>query len=714
MAKTGMSIAIQGELVGWSIEGNPYNYPENKRDFFVYTVINIETRERWHPKDVKDFADVWGLKHVKIIGCTTLPAIAKSHKELVDRADKGEGEGLVFKCCDDNRWFKVLSSKYIITKGDEARALAEEKARSGKNNNGAPPAPYGQHLKSAEAMAPARPQVGGSQLASQLGTTATTKTTQQASTTAFVAVPRSLEENRLSFEEAAGLVPKPNLNKISLAFLLAPTSPTQELQVDKMSSIPFNDSASTEEAAAVENSEVSPLTPKPLIILFTNADISSHKQVTIPVQSSDNSPHSTTHTEAQPITAVANTQAQPITAAADTNTESPAHEPGYHNMSKADFDHFTQTCFAAENAGAHGWLEGWSSGYLQTHGKPLEFDTAGNIINASTPAQVATPTENVANTTPPAQVPTPVEHQTRAPAPTITRRWTNSRLRYNSLPIVPVTAAPKDTVPTVPENTRWVNTTIDLTDGAPTVHKESVTLTTRDNNGRLVKTKLTIKSGTLPTRFSRRVANASTRVNSVVPRVQTVTSRVQTATSRVQTEASHVSPTVARPTSIPARPTPSSQRVPLVTLRVLGGTPRVSPGVARPTSVVTFPTLGSSRPTSSSQGLTSVPAGPTSIPQGLAPVMAGPTLVPQRILTSTVTVAGGAGAASAASAAIGTGASTATIVPASAATDATTANADPRHLPIGGGEQTMSGRYRGFAQWLGIVGGGGVDDVKQE
>lgn len=666
MAKTGMSIAIQGELVGWSIEGNPYNYPENKRDFFVYTVINIETRERWHPKDVKDFADVWGLKHVKIIGYTTLPAIAKSHKELVDRADKGEGEGLVFKCCDDNRWFKVLSSKYIITKGDEARALAEEKARSGKNNNGAPPAPYGQHLKSAEAMAPARPQVGGSQLASQLGTAATTKTTQQASTTAFVAVPRSLEENRLSFEEAAGLVPKPNLNKMSLAFLLAPTSPTQESQVDKMSSVPFNDSASTEEAAAVENSEVSPLTPKPLIILFTNADISSHKQVTIPVQSSDNSPHSTTHTEAQP-----------ITAAADTNTESAAHEPGYHNMSKADFDHFTQTCFAAENAGAHGWLEGWSSGYLQTHGKPLEFDTAGNIVNASTPAQV----------------PTPVEHQTRAPAPTITRRWTNSRLRYNSLPIVPVTAAPKDTVPTVPENTRWVNTTIDLTDGAPTVHKESVTLTTRDNNGRLVKTKLTIKSGTLPTRLSRRVANASTRANSVVPRVQTVT-------SRVQTEASRVSPTVARPTSIPARPTPSSQRAPLVTLRVLGGTPRVSPGVARPTSVVTPPTLGTSRPTSSSQGLTSVPAGPTSIPQGLAPVMAGPTLVPQRISTSTVTVAGGASAA--------------TIVPASAATNATTANADPRHLPIGGGEQTMSGRYRGFAQWLGIVGGGGVDDVKQE
>lgn len=354
-------------------------------------------------------------------------------------------------------------------------------------------------------------------------------------------------------------------------------------------------------------------------------------------------------------------------------------------MSKADFDHFTQTCFAAENAGAHGWLEGWSSGYLQAHGKPLEFDTAGNIVNASTP------TENVVNTTTPAQVPTPVEHQTRTPAPTITRRWTNSRLRYNSLPLVPVTAAPKDTVPTVPENTRWVNTTIDLTDGAPTVHKESVTLTTRDNNGRLVKTKLTIKSGTLPTRFSRRVANASTRASSVVPRVQTVT-------SRVQTEASRVSPTVARPTSIPARPTPSSQRVPLVTLRVLGGTPRVSPGVARPTPVVTPPTLGTSRPTSSSQGLTSVPAGPTSIPQGLAPVMAGPTLVPQRISTSTVTVAGGAGAASAAS----------------AATNATTANADPRHLPIGGGEQTMSGRYRGFAQWLGIVGGGGVDDVKQE
>lgn len=682
MAHAGLSIAIQGELVGWNIEGNPYNYPENKRDFFVYTVIDIETRERWHPKDVKSFADDLGLKHVKIIGYTSLPAIAKSHKDLLDRADKGEGEGLVFKCCDDNRWFKVLSSKYIITKGDEARAAAEEKARSGKKNNGAPPAPYGQHLMSA-----------ANHSKQPVAETATTKTTQQANTNALVAVTRSLEENQLSFEEAAGLVPKPNLNKMSLAFLLAPTSPTQESQVDKMSSVPFIDSAHTkEEAAAVENSQVRPLTPKPLIILFTNAYISSHKQETIPIQSSDNCPHSTTHTEAQPITAAADTEAQPITAAADTNTETAAREPGYYKMNKADFDHFTKTCFAAENAGAHGWLDGWSSDYLLTHGKPLEFDSTGNIVTASTPSQVPTPTENVVNASAPAQVPTPIERQTRAPAPAIPSRWTNSRLRYNSLPIVPVAAAPKDILPTVRENTRWVNTTLDLTDEAPTVHKESVALTTRDNNGELVKMKLTIKSGTLPARFSGRVANTSTRANSIVPRVQTDTPRVQTETPRVSPAVAHPTSIVARPasiapriqtetprlsfgaappTSIVARPATSSQRVPLVTLRVLGATPRVSSGVARPASIV-------ARPATSSQGLTFVPAGPTSIPRGVS--------------TSTVTVTGAAGAASAASA----------------------ATANPRHLPISGGEQTMSGRYRGFAQWLGIVGGGGVDDVCQE
>lgn len=678
MAHAGLSIAIQGELVGWNIEGNPYNYPENKRDFFVYTVIDIETRERWHPKDVKSFADDLSLKHVKIIGYTTLPAIARSHKDLLDRADKGEGEGLVFKCCDDNRWFKVLSSKYIITKGDEARAAAEEKARSGKKNNGAPPAPYGQHLMSA-----------ANHSKQPVAETATTKTTPQANTNALVAVTRSLEENQLSFEEAAGLVPKPNLNKMSLAFLLAPTSPTQESQVDKISSVPFIDSAHTkEEAAAVENSQVRPLTPKTLIILFTNADISSHKQETIPIQSSDNSPHSTTHTEAQPITAVADTEAQPITAAADTNTETAAREPGYYKMNKADFDNFTKTCFAAENAGAHGWLDGWSSDYLQTHGKPLEFDSTGNIVtastpsqvptatenivNASAPSQVPTPTENVVNASAPAQVPTPIERQTRAPAPAIPSRWTNSRLRYNSLPIVPVAAAPKDILPTVRENTRWVNTTLDLTDEAPTVHKESVALTTRDNNGELVKMKLTIKSGTLPARFSGRVANTSTRANSIVPRVQTDTPRVQTETPRV-------SPAVAHPTSIVARPASIATRPASIAPRIQTETPRLSLGAAPPTSIV-------ARPATSSQGLTFVPAGPTSIPRGVS--------------TSTVTIAGAAGAASAASAATGTGASAAT--------------ANPRHLPISGGEQTMSGRYRGFAQWLGIVGGGGVDDVCQE
>ncbi|KAK0746735.1 hypothetical protein B0T18DRAFT_324259, partial [Schizothecium vesticola] len=117
MSLAGLSIAIQGELVGWNIQGNPYNYPENKRDFFVYTVVDVETRERWHPKDVKSFADDLGLKHVEVLGYTTLPSIAKNHKGLLDRADKRGGEGLVFKCCDDNRWFKVLSNKYILKKG---------------------------------------------------------------------------------------------------------------------------------------------------------------------------------------------------------------------------------------------------------------------------------------------------------------------------------------------------------------------------------------------------------------------------------------------------------------------------------------------------------------------------------------------------------------------------------------------------------------------
>ncbi|AEO67170.1 uncharacterized protein THITE_24041, partial [Thermothielavioides terrestris NRRL 8126] len=115
----GQNIAIQAELVGPSIQGNPYGYAADAaHELFVFAVVDLAAGRRWHPRRAHAFAvGHLGLKHVPVLGYHTIPALARHHQDLIDRAELKRGEGLVFKNCDDGRWFKVLSSRWILQKG---------------------------------------------------------------------------------------------------------------------------------------------------------------------------------------------------------------------------------------------------------------------------------------------------------------------------------------------------------------------------------------------------------------------------------------------------------------------------------------------------------------------------------------------------------------------------------------------------------------------
>lgn len=79
--------------------------------------------KRWHPREVESFAAEHGLEHVPVLGYRTVREVARHHEDLQVRADLKDGEGLVFKSCAvDGRWFKVLSSRWIMEKGDEKLA----------------------------------------------------------------------------------------------------------------------------------------------------------------------------------------------------------------------------------------------------------------------------------------------------------------------------------------------------------------------------------------------------------------------------------------------------------------------------------------------------------------------------------------------------------------------------------------------------------------
>ncbi|KAK0736158.1 hypothetical protein B0T21DRAFT_383784 [Apiosordaria backusii] len=202
LSKLGLNIAIQGELIGHNILGNPYGYtaPNKKAsakdklgdcgngfDFFLYSIVDIHTGKRWNPKAVSQFAVEHGLRHVPIEGYVRIREIANSHDELQALADATPGEGLVFKCLDDGRWFKVLSTKWILEKGDEALARGERLRQMTAVEVESPTADLAD--KKPEPMQPTAPQTYHALTTIKQTTIAAPPTAPVSVPTAFVSAP---------------------------------------------------------------------------------------------------------------------------------------------------------------------------------------------------------------------------------------------------------------------------------------------------------------------------------------------------------------------------------------------------------------------------------------------------------------------------------------------------------------------------------------------
>lgn len=114
LSKLGLNIAIQGELCGDTIQGNREGLPEGEQDFFVFAMFDIDKQDFYDARVVETMAKKLGLKHVPVLGYVKLTDIASSHQDLKKRAAQRKGEGLVFKCLEDKRRFKVISSTYLL------------------------------------------------------------------------------------------------------------------------------------------------------------------------------------------------------------------------------------------------------------------------------------------------------------------------------------------------------------------------------------------------------------------------------------------------------------------------------------------------------------------------------------------------------------------------------------------------------------------------
>ncbi|KAI1401017.1 RNA ligase, DRB0094 family [Hypoxylon fuscum] len=123
LARVNRNVAIQGELCGSSIQQNRHGFRKGDHEFFVFSIFDIDTQERFAPAETVERAQQLNLKHVPVHGDVKIHDIATSVEDLLKRAegtyDNGKKrEGLVFKNLGNDRSFKIIANNYLLTHGE--------------------------------------------------------------------------------------------------------------------------------------------------------------------------------------------------------------------------------------------------------------------------------------------------------------------------------------------------------------------------------------------------------------------------------------------------------------------------------------------------------------------------------------------------------------------------------------------------------------------
>ena len=120
------NLALQGELIGESVQGNSYNI--KCRQFVVFDIYDIDSQQYLSPLERQKFCELYKISHVPIIsnsiqlneanGMNSIEEILKSAEGKSVLNAKTEREGLVFKSLIPNYSFKAISNKFLLkTKG---------------------------------------------------------------------------------------------------------------------------------------------------------------------------------------------------------------------------------------------------------------------------------------------------------------------------------------------------------------------------------------------------------------------------------------------------------------------------------------------------------------------------------------------------------------------------------------------------------------------
>jgi RNA ligase (TIGR02306 family) len=127
LRRANRNIALQGELIGEGIQGNPYKM--KGQEFFLFDIYDIDTSKYLTPDERKAFIEEHNIKHVPVLafGAELLDTLGINSIDGILRFAEGksvmgmigcEREGLVFKSKAMQCSFKAISNKFLLKGGD--------------------------------------------------------------------------------------------------------------------------------------------------------------------------------------------------------------------------------------------------------------------------------------------------------------------------------------------------------------------------------------------------------------------------------------------------------------------------------------------------------------------------------------------------------------------------------------------------------------------
>ena len=127
LRRANRNLALQGELIGEGIQGNPYK--QKGQEFFLFDIYDIDASKYLTPAERNAFVEEHDIKHVPVLafgaelwdtlGINSIDNILKfAEGKSVMGMIGCEREGLVFKSKAAQCSFKAISNKFLLKGGD--------------------------------------------------------------------------------------------------------------------------------------------------------------------------------------------------------------------------------------------------------------------------------------------------------------------------------------------------------------------------------------------------------------------------------------------------------------------------------------------------------------------------------------------------------------------------------------------------------------------